>query len=129
MDRWPQRTRFKELVAHYRQARKVTRAVVAQALGIAESTLHNYLYNRSMAPSAAVLQRAAKLFGVSVTELLDDPGMALRGLKAKDLSGLGELDRAILREVARDLGRLKEPQKQTALDLWRAGVRAVSGKR
>lgn len=81
MDRWPQRLRFKALVSEFRTSHRLKRKDVADALGLAEPTLHNYLYNKKLTPSIDVIQRAARLFGVSITELVDDPGTGVPGAR------------------------------------------------
>lgn len=128
MDRWPLRWRFKELVSDHREAKGLSKAEMAQSLGLAESTLRNYLYNRQLVPSLGLLQRAAKLFGVSVTEFVDDPGITGEGIPKRALLELNERDRAILREVCGDLLTLEAPEKQAVLAIWRAGVKAIRAR-
>ena len=128
MDRWPLRWRFKELVTEYREANGLSKAEMAQALGLAESTLRNYLYNRQLVPSLGLLQRAAKLFGVSVTEFVDDPVIAPEGIPKKAFLAVNERDRAILREVHGDLLTMEGPEKQAVLAIWRAGVKAIKAR-
>jgi len=126
MDRWPQRTRFKALVTTYRANHGLTRKEVAVALGLAEPTLHNYLYNRRLTPSIDVIQRAARLFGVSITEMVDDPGSPTGGLAPELFAKATAEDRSMIQEVFRDLIGLEASQKRAAFDLWKAGLKALS---
>lgn len=127
MDRWPQRLRFKALVSEFRASHKLKRKDVAEALGLAEPTLHNYLYNRRLSPSIDVIQRASRLFGVSITELVDDPGTGMAGIEASEFGMATEADRTITLEVFRDLLTLRPEQKQAAFEMWKATLKAITG--
>lgn len=126
MDRWPQRLRFKALVSEYRAAHRLRRQEVAKALGIAEPTLHNYLYNKKLVPSIDVIQRAAKLLGVSITEFVDDPAMGIAGIEANEFARATEADRTLIQEMFRDLLTLPPEQKQAAFELWKAVLKTLA---
>lgn len=100
MEIWPQRSAFRAKVTEYRTTQKITLAKVAELVGLEESTLKDYLYKRHIKPSLEVLQKAAALFGCSVTEFLDDPGAEIAG---QDLSGLSESKRFAARVMMEDM--------------------------
>lgn len=59
---------------------------IAQDFGTSLATFRGWLYNKTKRPSLDTLQRAASLFGVSVTEFIDDPGQEIGGKTASDLT-------------------------------------------
>ena len=126
MDRWAQRRRFRELVQAYRAKHGLRRPEMAETLGLAESTLHNYLYNQASVPGLPALQRAAALFRVPLGQLLDDPASPPAGISQLDWIHASELDRVLLAELFRDLRGLDAPRKEAAMQIWRAGLNAIS---
>lgn len=127
MDKWPHRTRFKELASAYREKHGITNEGLAEHLGLSLGTLNHYLYVRSKVPGMEVIRRMAKLFRVSISDLTDDPGRRYPGVPLQATAELQEQDRAILQEVIRDLKPLKSDQKQAVLDVWRAAIRVAKG--
>ncbi len=127
MDRWAQRRRFRELVQAYRAKHGLRRPEMAETLGVAESTLHNYLYNQASVPGLPALQRAAALFKVPLGQLVDDPASPPAGLSQSDWIRASEVDRVLLAELFRDLRALDAPRKEAAMQIWRASLSAISG--
>jgi len=60
-----------------------------------------YLYRKSGKPSIEKLQRAASLFGCSVTEFVDDPGAEIEGLVPGQ--GLSETKRLVAKLILKEL--------------------------
>lgn len=88
-DRWIQRPRFRDLVDAYKDSMGCTAKDVAFALELTPGTLNQYLYGKNSRPSEDAMRRASKLFGVSITELLDDPGVVLAGQELSETSEYG----------------------------------------
>ena len=125
MERWPQRTRFRQLIEKYKATHRIVTRDVAELLNLKASTLLQYMYNRATRPSEHVLHRAAILFECSILEFLEDPAasrartqapesedssgffsnLILKDLKAEDLT---DEDRRILFEdFQQGLARLR----------------------
>jgi transcriptional regulator with XRE-family HTH domain len=102
----------------------MTQDGVAEALGTSTGTLRGWLYNRKRKPSLETLQKAAALFGCSITEFLDDPGAPPPGAAA-DAS---EFDRFMLRVMGSDLEALTDEQKVAAFEAWKATMKAFRAR-
>jgi len=104
MDIWPQRERFKEKIKAYHEATGQSHEQMADAMGVARSSLRFWLYQRKRRPSFEVLKRAAAVLGCSVTEFVDDPGsVQAPGVDQDAWSGASERDRHIIQTVFADL--------------------------
>lgn len=125
---WPQRPQFVEHVKAYRLREKVKLADIAKSLGLEESTLKDYLYREDTRASLEVLQKASKLFRVSVTEFIDDPGAPIAG---QDMSQDSEEDRFFAKMLIKGVRPrdLTDEQKQFIIeDTFRivARIRAMA---
>jgi len=113
LDMWPQRSELKALVKAYRTEHDISRKNMADRLGIAESQLHNLMYDKRVRPSLDFVQRAAELFNVSITALIDDPGSTpIPGTEAR-WSEVSERDRLMAAAMFSDLtaDNLSESEK------------------
>jgi transcriptional regulator with XRE-family HTH domain len=82
---WIRVGNFKKQLKDYRTRTGKTQVQAAEALETTFSTLKFWLSgNRS--PHIESLQRAATLFGCSVTEFIDDPGKEIAGVDVAQLS-------------------------------------------
>jgi len=73
MGNWPKKDAFSNQAKSYQVKTGKTQAQVADDLGVSLPTFRNYLYG-SKTPGLATIQKAAVLFGCSITEFVDDPG-------------------------------------------------------
>lgn len=121
MDVWPQRTRFKNLILSYRTAHAIDRASMAEMLGIKESHLHGLLYDRRVRPGLEVVQRAAEVFEISITELVDDPGSAPPGVDPKKWGELTEKKRVLASAMLEDLAAIPDGEEDVYYALWKQG--------
>ena len=122
MNIWPQRERFKTLVNAYRRKQGIDRATMAERLGIKESHLHGLLYDKRVRPSIDVVQTAAEVFEVSITELLDDPGGAPPGMDPDKWAEASNQDRVLASAMLEDLMTIPEEEKDAYYKLWKQGV-------
>ena len=122
MDIWPQRERFKTLVNAYRRKHGIDRATMADRLGIKESHLHGLLYDKRVRPSLDVVQKAAEVFEVSITELIDDPGGAPPGMDPDKWAEASDRDRVLASAMLEDLMVIPEEEKDAYYQLWKQGV-------
>lgn len=127
MNIWPQRERFKSLVLAYRHEHQIDRATMASMLNIKESHLHGLLYDKRVRPSLEVVQRAAEVFEVSITELVDDPGQAPPGVESNQWINISERDRVIASAMFSDITAkdLSEQEKDELYLAWRETVDRV----
>lgn len=82
---WPHVDAFKRRLAEYQARTDKTQAEVASELETTYGTLMFWL-SGSRPPKRENMQRAAALFGCSVTEFMDDPGATVAGRSTADLS-------------------------------------------
>ena len=118
-DTWPQRLEFEKEVKAYRLREKVRLRDIAPLLGIEESTLKDYLYRNDLRPSLEVLQKASKLFKVSITQFIDDPGALIGG---QDLSDHSEETRFFAKMIVKGVATKDLTDEQRAYiieDLFR----------
>lgn len=119
-DVWPQRAEFRKYMKGYQAAMlaqhhlKVTHKQIAKSLGISEGHLRNVLYRPTYTLSVDALQRAARLFGCSITEFIDDPNIKPAG---QELTGLSDQARFFAIVLVKDLvsGDLSDDDRQ---ELW-----------
>jgi len=91
MSNWPQRDNFKKLVLDHRKEHGLTPEAMADLLGLKPSGLHGLLYDkRTGCPKLETAQQAARVLGVKLSEIVDDPGKEIAG---NDASGLSEARR------------------------------------
>lgn len=121
MDIWPQRERFKTLVNAYRREHDLARSAMAERLDVKESHLHGLLYDKRVRPSLEVVQRAAEIFEVSITELVDDPGAAPPGIDTEKWAEASERTRVLASAMFQDLLALPDEEQQLYYELWKKG--------
>jgi len=122
MEIWPQREKFKSLVNAYRKKHGIDRATMAECLGVKESHLHGLLYDKRVRPSLDVVQKAAEVFEVSITELIDDPGGAPPGMDPDKWAEASNRDRVLASAMLEDLMTIPEEEKDAYYKLWKQGV-------
>jgi transcriptional regulator with XRE-family HTH domain len=124
MDDWAHRENFKTHLTRYRKERGITLDQVALELGLTRNSLMGYLYKKDGArPGLDKLQKAAALFGCSVTEFLDDPGAPVPGVAPQGYGEASEEERVMLRAIAADLAGLTPDTRRAAFEAWSAIVR------
>lgn len=96
MDVWPQRTLFRKRLKEYLDAHGWTQDRAAAALGVELIHLRNCLYRKEKRLGIEPLQRAAALFGCSITEFIDDPAATVEGIPKEGLTRLSEAKRAVM---------------------------------
>lgn len=77
-------------------------------------TLRNYAYG-SKRPSVRFLQRAAALFGVSITAFVDDPA-------AQPDPDMDEMTRWMAQEMTGNLAKLPPGKRQAAYEIWKSTI-------
>jgi transcriptional regulator with XRE-family HTH domain len=126
MDAWPQREIFRACLKAYQENSGKSQEDVAGELGVARSSLRFWLYQQKRKPSFEVLKRAAKLFGCSVTEFVDDPAGAARvpGVAQDAWAALSERDKVIGIAVFHDITAddLTEEDKDMLFAAWKEEV-------
>jgi len=126
MDVWPQREKFKAFVKAYQKNTGKSQEEVAGALDVARSSLRFWLYQKKRKPSFDILKRAAKLFGCSVTEFVDDPAGAAKvpGVEQNAWAVLSERDRVIASAMFADITAddLSEQDKDLLYEAWKEEV-------
>lgn len=122
MEIWPQRERFKKLVNSYRRKHQIDRPTMAERLGVKESHLHGLLYDKRVRPGLEVVQRAAEIFEVSITDLVDDPGGAPPGIQMDKWVDASEMDRLLASAILEDLMKIPDEEKELYYKLWRQGI-------
>jgi len=126
MDTWPQREKFKALVKAYQKSTGKTQEEVAAELDVARSSLRFWMYQQKRKPSFDILKRAAKLFGCSVTEFVDDPagGAKVPGVGREAWAELSERDRVITSAMFADITAedLSEQDKDLLYAAWKEEV-------
>lgn len=95
---------------------------MAECLGVKESHLHGLLYDKRVRPSLDVVQKAAEVFEVSITELIDDPGGAPPGMDPDKWAEASNRDRVLASAMLEDLMTIPEEEKDAYYKLWKQGV-------
>lgn len=121
---WIQVEAFKKELKNYQARTSSTRVQAAKALETTPGNLKFWL-SGVRSPKRENLQKAAALFGCSVTKFMDDPGADIPGATTDS----SEVDRYMLEVMGTEMSRLSEPQKQAAFDAWRAIVRGFESSR
>ena len=119
---WPQKNRFRVLLALYQTRNGKSQDQVASELGVSLGHLRNLLYRSDKRPSLELLQRACTLFGVSVTDFIDDPNARPAG---QDLSSASEQSRFLASVIVQDMNApdLTDEDRQ---ELWEDFQRGLS---
>jgi transcriptional regulator with XRE-family HTH domain len=131
MDTWPKRAAFSAHIKAYQEKTGKTQAEVAADLGMALASLRQLLYQKARQASLETCQKAATLFGCSVTEFIDDPGSKPGGVDLpsdaspiqrwwfeQSIQALGdeELDdddrRSIFDDLLRDIEKRKQMKRK-----------------
>jgi transcriptional regulator with XRE-family HTH domain len=118
---WPQYQRFRQFAKDYQTKSGETQGVISGKLGINPFTYRNYLYG-SKKPGIKTLKAAARLFGCSITEFIDDPGISPPGIDKEPWASASEWDRALGRAILEDLKSIQDDEKDAYYDLWKQGV-------
>ncbi len=113
-DVWPQRQRFRVLLALYQTRNGKTQQQVADDLGVSLGHLRNLLYRPGRRPSLEVIQRACGLFSVPVTDFVDNPAAQVGG---QDLSSQTDQARFFATVIIKDMSAedLSDEDRQ---ELW-----------
>ena len=113
-DVWPQRLRFRVLLALYQERTHKTQEQAASDLGVSLGHLRNLLYRPGRRPSLDFIQRASGLFGVVLTEFVDDPVGQVGG---QDLSSQSDQARFFSTVIVKDMNAedLSDEDRQ---ELW-----------
>ena len=99
-DVWPNRHLFRRRLDAYLAAPGNSQASFAAEVGISLKHLRNTIYDPKIKFSFPVLQRAAAVFGCSVSEFTGDPTVPVAG---QDLSSLSEQARVFASLIVMDL--------------------------
>ena len=118
-DIWPQRQKFKSALEEYQAKTGKKQAEVAEDLNMSLHGLRQVLYQKGRRCSFETAQKASALFGVSVTEFLDDPGAPPPGVGHEKWAAISERDRVIASAMFADItaDQLTEAEKD---ELYRA---------
>ena len=113
-DVWPQRQRFRVLLALYQTNTRKNQQQAAEDLGVSLGHLRNLLYRPGRRPSLEVIQRACGLFGVPVTDFVDNPTAQVGG---QDLSSQTDQARFFATVIIKDMSAedLSDEDRQ---ELW-----------
>jgi transcriptional regulator with XRE-family HTH domain len=126
MDIWPQRENFRARLKAYQEKTGKSQMEAAADLQVARSSLRFWLYQLKRKPSFEVLRRAAKLFGCSVTEFVDDPAGAAKvpGVSQDAWAALPERDKVIASAMFADITAedLTEEDKDMLFGAWKEEV-------
>ncbi|MCL1908887.1 MAG: helix-turn-helix transcriptional regulator [Holophagaceae bacterium] len=95
--------------------------MISGKLGINLFTYRNYLYG-SKKPGIKTLKAAARLFGCSITEFVDNPGAPPPGIDGELWSMVSERDRVLGTAILEDLYAISNEEKDAYLDLCKQGV-------
>ena len=96
MNGWPQREMFKREIEAYRDKTGMHYDELAGLLNVTPDTLKSYVYRKSAPrPGIAFLLRASEIFGISITELIDDPGKGTANSRESYLSLIEKRERMI----------------------------------
>ena len=86
---WTQHAFFKKCVAAHKTSTGKNQEDVATDLGLATTSLNNLVYQKKgkeyRRPSFETAKKAAELFACSVTQFLDDPGIATLATKSDEV--------------------------------------------
>ena len=119
---WPQRQRFKELVLAYRKERGMKPEDFAPMIGVKPSHLHGLLYDSRVEPSLDVVQKASAVLGVSISELVDDPGNPPAGMEGEEFTAE---DRMLAQLIIHDMAMIEEGKRRSAFDVWSGIIRTM----
>lgn len=113
-DVWPQRLRFRVLLALYQARNGKTQEQAAEDLGVSLGHLRNLCYRPGRRPSLELIRRASGLFGVALTEFVDSPGVQIGG---QDLSSQSDQARFLSTVIVKDMSAedLSDEDRQ---ELW-----------
>lgn len=128
-DPWPQRSRFRELVDRWVDARTEKtkterREIMAVELGIGRESLKQY-YSGKVIPGRDLIQRIAGVLSCSVSDLMDDPGGAPEGFEAREWSEFSESERMMVRRMFEDLRELSGERRKGYFEAWRHAMAMV----
>lgn len=117
MDSWPQRAAFSARLKEYQKQTGKTQAQAAIDLGLSLDGLRQILYQKKRRARLDTCQRAASVFGCSVTEFLDDPGANPAGV---DLSTHTPMDRYRFGRMIESMNELPltEEDKDILFEDW-----------
>jgi len=117
---WPQYRKFRQLAKDYQTRSGENQGAISAKLGINLFTYRNYLYG-SKKPGIKTLQAAARLFGVSITEFVDNPGTPPPGIERDLWQRISERDRVLGTAILEDLTSISDQEKEVYLDMWKQG--------
>ena len=108
VDKWPQRKKLKQLFKDYKKEHGLSKEegdkAMSTLLGVTEDSLNSLLYDKRLRPSLPTIQKMSRVFHVSVSELMDDPGgEPLPGVDAEQWANVDEVDRLMARAVFADV--------------------------
>ena len=118
---WVQVDAFRDHLKKYQEATGKTQALVAVDLGTTYGTLRFWL-SGTRPPKVENLQKAAFLFGCSVTEFLEDPGNVPAGLDPNNWAEASERTRVLASAMFEDLKSMPEDEQEAYYQLWKQGV-------
>jgi transcriptional regulator with XRE-family HTH domain len=118
-DTWPQRENFKRALEKYQAETGKKQAEVAEDLKMSLHGLRQILYQKGRRCSFETAQKASALFGISITEFLDNPGAPPPGMDQEKWALIRERDRVIASAMFADItaDQLTETEKD---ELYRA---------
>lgn len=90
-----------------------TQTQAADDLGLSLSSLRQILYQKTRRASFDTCQKAASVFGCSVTEFIDDPGAPPPGVDAERWAKATERDRVLASAMFEELVDVPEDLKDT----------------
>ena len=123
---WPQYQKFRQVAKEYQAKTGEGQRTISEKLGINLFTYRNYLYG-SKKPGIKTLKAAARLFGCSITEFVDDPGAPPPGIDRNAWAVVSERDRVLCSAILEDIRSITNEEKDAYYDLWKQGVfRALS---
>ena len=118
---WSQYQKFRQFAKDYQAKSGEGQRTISEKLGINLFTYRNYLYG-SKKPGIKTLKAAAKLFGCSITEFIDDPGAPPPGIDRNSWAVVSERDRVLSAAILEDIRSVTNEEKDAYYDLWKQGV-------
>ena len=116
-DRWPQRSRFLELLEDWQTRNNKTSKDFADAIGKSLASFYTYRTRTTSRPPQELLVKMADVLGVSITEFIADPGATIAGQAVKGLTEKEQFFAEMMFNKYRDPD-LTEEDRQLLFEDW-----------